>query len=329
MPYITKRGAGVLLALLSAATFSTSGSFARSLINAGWSPAAAVAARVTAAALILAVPALMALRSRPGALRRNSRLILTYGVLAVAGGQLCYFNAVQHLSVGVALLLEYLGTVLVVFWLWIRHGQAPRRLTATGSVVALSGLAFVLDLGGDARIDPIGVMWGLAAAFGLASYYVLSAKGGDQLPPILIAGAGLGLAAVTLLILGFLGVVPMAATFGSVNFAGGQVSWLIPVLGLSVVAAAIAYVAGIEAARALGPKLASFLGLTEVVFAVMFAWLLLGELPTRMQLLGGVLIVLGVVLVHIDDIRGADAPSGVPTRPASIQSDKEGESWAA
>ena len=55
---------------------------------------------------------------------------------------------------------------------------------------------------------------------------------------------------------------------------GTEVTWLVPVLGLSVVAAVIAYVAGIAGARLLGPKVASFVGLTEVLFAVVFAWLM-------------------------------------------------------
>jgi drug/metabolite transporter (DMT)-like permease len=78
----------------------------------------------------------------------------------------------------------------------------------------------------------------------------------------------------------------------------------------------IAYVAGIAAARALGASLASFVGLTEVVFAVLVAWLLLGELPTSMQLAGGALIVAGVVLVHTDDARGAE-PGGDPGAEAA------------
>jgi drug/metabolite transporter (DMT)-like permease len=97
----------------------------------------------------------------------------------------------------------------------------------------------------------------------------------------------------------------MHATFGAVDIAGHRVSWLIPVLGLSLVAAVVSYVAGIAAARTLGASLASFVGLTEVVFAVLVAWLLLGQLPTTMQFLGGALIVGGVVLVHADDARGA------------------------
>ena len=48
------------------------------------------------------------------------------------------------------------------------------------------------------------------------------------------------------------------------------------------------------------------MGLTEVVFAVLFAWLALGELPTVVQAVGGVLIVAGIALVRLDAMRSAD-----------------------
>lgn len=294
---------GLALALLSAAAFSTSGSFARSLTGAGWSPAAAVAARISLAALILAAPAIISLRGRWGSLRRNAAVISVYGLVAVAGAQLFYFNAIEHLSVGVALMLEYLGTVLVVGWMWVRHGHKPRRLTGAGSAVAIVGLVFVLNLVGGTKLDPIGVLWGLAAACGLATFFVLSSKVDHDLPPVAMASAGMMVGAAALLGLGAVGVLPMHASFGAVQFVGRRVSWIVPVLGLSLVAAAIAYVAGIAAARLLGPKLATFVGLTEVIFAVLFAWLLLGELPTGLQLVGGALIVIGIALVHIDELR--------------------------
>ena len=295
--------AGLLLALLSAATFGTSGTFARALIDAGWSPGAAVTIRITIAAVILAVPAIVMLRGKWQVLRRNLGMIAIYGLVAIAGCQVFYFNAVQHLSVGVALLLEYMGVVLVVGWLWIRSGQPPRRLTIAGSAVALIGLVFVLDLIGDTQIDFIGVLWGLGAAVGLAVFFILSAKSDSELPPLAMASGGMTIGAITLILLGLIGVLPMEATTADVDFAGRQVSWLVPVLGLSVIAAALAYVVGISAARILGSKLSSFVGLTEVLFAVFFAWLFLGQLPTVMQLVGGVLIVAGVALVRIDELR--------------------------
>ena len=317
--------AGIALALFSAAAFGTSGSFARSLLDAGWSPAAAVAARVTIAALILLLPTLWSLRGRGRVVRRNLPLILVYGVIAVAGAQLFFFNAVARIPVGLALLLEYLGTILVVGWMWLKHGQRPRRLTTFGSILALGGLVFVLNpstSGG--ALNPAGVLWALGAAVGLATFFVLSARSDDDLSPLTLAGLGLCIAAITLLLAGVLGIAPMTASFDQVDFAGRRVSWLVPVLGLSVVAAAISYLAAIAAARALGPKLASFIGLTEVVFAVFFAWLLLGEAPTPVQMAGGALIISGVVLVHLDEMGGLDREGGddgwltvEPARPLS------------
>lgn len=309
--------AGLGLAVLSAFTFSTSGSFARSLTDAGWTPGAAVAIRIGIAALALAVPAAIAMRGRWGVLRRNLGMVAVYGLVAVAGCQLFFFNAVQHVSVGVALLLEYLGTVLVVGWLWLRHGHRPRRLTLAGSVLAILGLVLVLNLLGGARIDPIGVLWGLGAAVGLATYFVLSSMSDDQLPPVAVASGGMAIGTVALLVLGAFGVMPMHATFGAVEIAGQRTSWLVPVVGLSLVAAAVAYVTGIGAARLLGAKLASFVGLTEVLFAVLVAWALLGELPLPIQLAGGALIVAGVALVRIDELRRPDEMPEVELVPAT------------
>lgn len=312
------RATGLALALVSAACFGTSGTFARSLIDAGWTPAAAAAVRIGIAALVLALPALVALRGRFHTLRANAAPLVLYGIVAVAGAQVCYFHAVRHLSVGVALLLEYLGTLLVVGWLWMRHGERPRRLTAAGSAVAVLGLALVLDVAGGGALSPIGVMWGLAAALGLAAFFVLSARLAREVPPVAIAGLGMAVGTVALVLLGALGVLPLRATFGAVTFAGRSVSWLVPVAGLSLVAAVVAYVAGVTAARLLGAKLSSFLGLTEVVFAVLFAWLLLGELPTGVQLLGGLLIVAGVVFVHVDELRPPEPPAASAPEVAAL-----------
>jgi drug/metabolite transporter (DMT)-like permease len=306
-------GTGLTLAVLSAATFGTSGTFASSLIDAGWSPAAAVITRIAVSALMLTVPALLQLRGRWALLRRAAGQVTAYGLVAVAGCQLFYFNAIQRMPVGVALLLEYLGAVLVVGWLWLRHGQRPRRLTVVGTVTAIGGLAMVLNLAGSARLDPVGVMWGLLAAVGLAIYFLLSAAADEEpLPPIVMAWAGMCVGAAVLAALGWMGALSLTATTSNVDFLSYQVSWVVPVLGLSLVAAVIAYVAGIGAARRLGAKLASFIGMAEVLFAVLFAWLLLGQLPSAVQFLGGAFILAGVTLVRVDELHTTQVPAEQP-----------------
>jgi drug/metabolite transporter (DMT)-like permease len=304
-------GAGLGLALVSAAAFGTSGTFAAALIGAGWSPGAAVLTRIAVAAVILTVPAVLRLRGQWALLRRGAGRVATYGLIAVAGAQWCYFNAVARIPVGVAILLEYLGVVLVVGWLWLRHGQRPQRLTTIGGVVAIAGLAMVLNLAGAAGINPVGVLWALGGAVGLATFFVLSAGDEEEpLPPLVMTWAGMCVGAAALAVMAGTGLMPLTASAGDVHVFGHQVSWIVPVLGLSLVAAVISYIAGIGAARRLGARLASFIGMAEVLFAILFAWLLLGQLPTPVQFLGGGFIMAGVAMVRLGELRGYRPPSG-------------------
>jgi drug/metabolite transporter (DMT)-like permease len=299
---------GLGLALFSAATFGTSGTFADSLMATGWSPGAVVTFRITIAALLLTLPGVRVLRGRWHLLRSGLPSVLTFGFVAVAGCQVCFFNAVQRLDVGVALLLEYSGILFVVVFLWVRHNQRPRKLTVIGGVAALAGLVLVLNPG-TGGIDALGVFWGLLAGTGLAVYFVLSSKSDDTLPPIALAWAAMVVGAVTLIVLDLVRVLPFEMHTSDVVLLHHSMSWVVPVIGLAFVAAAVAYAAGIAAARMLGAKVASFVGLTEVLFAVLIAWALLGQALDALQLLGGLVVLLGIALVRADDTSVEVAPS--------------------
>ncbi|MBG6215818.1 drug/metabolite transporter (DMT)-like permease [Arthrobacter sp. CAN_A6] len=320
----TRAASGLWIAVLSAATFGMSGPFAKALLEIGWSPGAAVGVRIGGAALVLLVPVLIALRGRWSTLQGNALTLIIYGMTAIALCQLFYFNAVERLSVGVALLLEYLAPVLIVGWLWIRSRRAPHRLTAAGSVVAILGLLLVLDPAGDARLDPIGVLYGLAAAVCLMVFFLMSAKIDDSLPPLVMAGGGMVIGALTILLLGLTNVMPFEFAFTDVTIAGAQFSWLVPVAVLVLISTVAAYVTGILAAQKLGSKVASFVALTEVLFAVVAAWLVLGELPGPIQLLGGLLIVAGVVCVRTDELRSRDGDGPLDGDADGLQGGQHG-----
>ncbi len=307
---------GLLLAVGSAAVFGTAGAVARPLLDAGWSPGALVTFRIGVASLVLLVPALVQLRGRWSLLRRHAGRLLAYGAFAVAGAQLFYFSAIQHLSVGVALLIEYLAPVLIVGWLWARHGRRPAPLTTLGVALSLSGLVLVLDVTGAVEIDLLGVLFALLAAGGLAVYFLLADHDDDTepLPPLVLAGGGLVVGFVVLLVAGAARVLPWRVSTADVAVAGWSLPWWVPALELGVVAGALAYALGVAAVRRLRSTVASFVALTEVVFAVLFAWWLLAELPSAVQLVGGVLIVGGVVAVRLGEQRQQ------PSRTASARS---------
>ncbi|WP_217584595.1 EamA family transporter [Microbacterium sp. GbtcB4] len=296
---------GLPLAVAAAFAFGSSGAWARGLIDAGWTPGAAVTVRVWVAALVLLVPTVLALRGRWRALGQNAGMVAAYGLLAVAATQLCYFQAVALMDVGIALLIEYTAPVAVLLWLWLRRGERPTRRSVLGAGIAFVGLVLMLDIVTGAQVDVVGVLWALGAMVGAASYFVLSARADTGIPPIALAGSGLLLGAVGLSLAALVGVLPFAWTTADVDYRFGAVPWFVPVLAIGVIATALAYVLGIVSTRMLGSRLASFVALAEVVAALLFGWLLLGQLPGPLQALGGVLVLAGVVVVKLGEPRPA------------------------
>ena len=200
-----------------------------------------------------------------------------------------------------ALLIEYTAPVAVVLWLWIRRGERPTRRSVLGAAVAFVGLVLMLDVLGGTRVSPAGILWALAAMVGAAAYFLLSARADTGLPPIALAGGGLLLGALGLTAAGLLGVLPIRWTTHDIAYRFGTVPWFVPVLAIGVLATALAYVLGISSTRMLGSRVASFVALAEVVAALLFGWLLLGQLPDLLQAFGGVLVLGGVVLVKLGE----------------------------
>ena len=292
---------GLGFALVSAVSFGLSGALARGLLDTGWSPGAVVLVRIGLAALVVAPFGVAALRGRWHLLVRNAGLVTAYGLLAVAGAQFCFFAAVQHMQVGPALMIEYTAPATVVVWLWLRKGQRPGVVTLAGAGLAALGLVLVLDLVSGTSVSLAGVLWSLGAMVGAASYFLISADDSTGLPPLTLAAGGLVVGGAALGLLGLVGLLPMQANLAATTYAGAEVSWWVPLLALALVTAALSYTTGIAAIRRLGSRVASFVALTEVVAAVVWAWLLVDELPRPVQLLGGLLILVGVVGVKMGE----------------------------
>ncbi|WP_328351786.1 EamA family transporter [Mycobacterium sp. NBC_00419] len=311
---------GLMFAVGSAFTFGMSGPFAKALMGAGWSPTAAVTARLAGGALVMAIFATIVKPDWIREARDHARIVVAYGLVPIAGAQLCYYNAVSHLSVGVALLLEYAAPILVVGWIWGTTRRRPRGLTLAGVGLAIAGIMLVLNVfSGAAHINAVGVAWGLAAAICAACYFMMSdevSADGSGLNSITLSAGGLVVGTVAVAALGLSGIMPLTFTANDAVVAGMTVPWYLPVIMLSVVATAIAYTLGISGVARLRPSFASLVGLGEVLFAVLCAWVLLGESVTVTQGVGGVVVLLGLALARQGDrsaeVTAATWPDGGP-----------------
>jgi drug/metabolite transporter (DMT)-like permease len=296
------RSAGLGLALASAFAFGGSGVAAKPLIEAGLAPLHVVWLRVAGAALVM-LP--VAWRHR-NLVRERPVLLAGFGLFAVAGVQAFYFAALSRIPVGVALLIEYLAPALVLGWVRFVQRRPVSRAAAAGVVLAVGGLACVVEVWTGLSFDAVGLLLALGAACCQVGYFVLSDQGAghgdtpDAEPPHPVGVIAYGLLAGA-------GVLTVVARPWDMDWAvlgeradmdgNGVPAWLL--LGwIVLLATVLAYVTGVVSVRLLSPQVAGVVACLEAVIATVLAWVLLGEHLAVPQLVGGGVVLIGAFIAQ-------------------------------
>ncbi|MEU0190643.1 EamA family transporter [Streptomyces afghaniensis] len=314
------KGVGLGLALLSAVAFGGSGVAAKPLIEAGLDPLHVVWLRVTGAALVM-LP--LAVRHR-ALLRRRPGLLAGFGLLAVAGVQACYFASLSRIPVGVALLIEYLAPALVLGWVRFVQRRPVTRAAAVGVVLAVGGLACVVEVWSGLRFDALGLLLALGAACCQVGYFVLSDQGsdaGDEAPdPLGVIAYGLLVGAAVLTAVTRPWSMDWTVLTGTAHMDGTPVAAVTLLAWIVLVATVVAYVTGVLSVRRLSPQVAGVVACLEAVIATVLAWILLGEHLSAPQLAGGVIVLVGAFIAQSSTpAKGSGQPvaSGGPERKLS------------
>jgi drug/metabolite transporter (DMT)-like permease len=294
------RGRGTALVLIASVCFGGSGALAKPAMLAGLSPQQVAAARIGGAALILVVWAAL---FRPGLLRvRRAEwpLLLGYGLLGVAGVQLCYFVAADRLPVGIAIVLEFASPVLIALWTrFVRGTRLPRAMWA-GIVLAMLGLGLVAQVWRGLALDAFGLLAGIGAAVCSAAYFLLGEHGVSTRPPLGMVTWGMIIGAIAVCAAAPPWRLPGAVLTAPVRFGAWHPPVWLLLAGLALFSTVLAYFLGIAALRHLPAPLASVLGLLEPLVATVSAWALLGETLAWVQALGAAVLLGGALLVQLN-----------------------------
>ncbi|MFB4425992.1 DMT family transporter [Streptomyces sp. QL37] len=306
------RSAGLGLALASAFAFGGSGVAAKPLIEAGLDPLHVVWLRVTGAALVM-LP--VAWRHR-NLVRERPVLLAGFGLFAVAGVQAFYFASISRIPVGVALLIEYLAPALVLGWVRFVQRRPVTRAAAAGVVLAVGGLACVVEVWAGLSFDAVGLLLALGAACCQVGYFVLSDQGAghgdtaDAEPPhpVGVIAYGLLVGAAVLTVVARPWGMDWAVLGGGADMDGHEVpAWLL--LGwIVLLATVLAYATGVVSVRLLSPQVAGVVACLEAVIATVLAWVLLGEHLSAPQLLGGGVVLLGALIAQSSAPRPPSGP---------------------
>jgi len=280
------RARGVAFAVISAISFSTLGLFAKLAYSQGMAPAQALAWRFSLAALVL-----WAILLKRGGYRRplrEFRTTLLLGVLGFAPQAGLYFMTVKYLDPGLASLLLYLYPAFVVAFSFIFIKRRPQLPQIVALVFSSAGCVLTLWTRGSYPL--VGYFFGIAVAITYAAYLVAGEKVMRGLDPIFIVANLLASSAVVYW------VITLAT---GVFFLPTSPAAIAGIVGIAVVGSVIPIVTLFASIRLIGSSDASLVSTIEPLFTVVLSALIFGEHLTRLQLAGGTLILIGVLLLNL------------------------------
>ncbi len=283
------RWRGVPWIVLSAAGFGAMAIFAKLAYRDGVDLPTMLFLRFTIAGVLLAAwGAAKGMRWPRG---RDLLWLVAMGGVGYVGQAYCYFAALQYASAGLVALLLYLYPALVTIFsaLLLRRQIGLGRGWAVAA--ALAGTA--LTVGGDMHSQPLGVWLGVGAAL-IYSVYILVGEG-----VIMRTGP---LPGATVVMLAAAGVFGSTAITSGLSLPATASGWL-AVLAIAVFSTLLAILGFFKGLEKLGAADASTLSTLEPLITLTLAALVLGEVVSNVQLLGGLLILAAVVYLARHGIR--------------------------
>jgi drug/metabolite transporter (DMT)-like permease len=216
------------------------------------------------------------------------------GVLGVAASNYLYYLSIQRTNVATAIILQYTAPVWVLLYTVARGLQKPtlRRIAAVG--LAVTGIALVIGIFGSGgfRLDAIGVMAALGAAFSFAFYNI----GGHSI--LARYDRWTVLMYVILSASLFWIIVNPPWKIVAAHYSGNQWLFLLVFSLLSVLAPFALYFAGLQR---LEPTRAIVVSCLEPVFSIVIAAGVLGEVMRPLQTIGIALVLVAIVVVQLPD----------------------------
>jgi drug/metabolite transporter (DMT)-like permease len=289
---------GYALVAVGATMFALGGNLARYMLDDGVS-AMRLSQLRSAGSLVLLAAALAATRPQLMRVRRSDVPQLAFlGICGLALVHATYYAAIDHLEIGVALVIQYMAPLLLLLWLRFFHGR--RLAPSLWGAVALSiaGCALVVQAYDPGALDGPGVAYAAGAAVTFAIYMVASERAGQRYE------------SVTTLLWAFL--------FASLFWAVVQPWWDFPfsetdpwlALGVIVIGTLLPFICVVTALRHLPAPRAAVAATLEPVIAAIFAWWLHDEHLAAVQLVGGALVLGAVLWVqsHRPDLEAELAP---------------------
>lgn len=291
---------GYALYLPAAFLFALNGTVSKQLLVGGVDALRLSQLRVTAAFVVLLVVVLL---TRPRSLRlTRSELprLLTYGVAGIAMTQWLYFISIDRLPVGVALLIEFTAPIMVALWVRFAWHQPVRDRLWGALALSMLGLAMVGQVWDGFALNGVGVVAGLGAAAALAVYYLTGERAVATRDPVSLTMWGFGAASLLWAVVAPWWSYPwgqVGAVHGSIGPFDSIPGWWLAAY-MVLLGTVVPFALVLFSLQYLSASQASVVGMAEPLMATAIAWIVLGEVLTPVQLVGGLVVLAGVLIAE-------------------------------
>lgn len=257
--------------------------------------------RAIAAFSILFIAALIFRRELLRITKKEIPLAIAYGIIGFALVNVGYFLGIERgLPLGLVLVIEFTAPIWIALWIkYVRKGFVARDMWLA-IALSLLGLLLLTKIWDGFKFDLLGLAGALGSAFALTGYFLIGKKFGAGRHPIGSTIIGLSVASAFWLLVLPIWNFPTEIFSLKMDIHGYFAGTLFPgwslLLWIVVMGTIVPYLFGISGLRLLSESKSSVIGMLEPVLAGAFAWIWLGQGWDAIQLVGALIVLIGIYL---------------------------------
>ena len=293
---------GYLMVAIAATLFAVNGSVSKVVLGSGLSSLQLAQIRSTGAAVGFLLFLVLFARNRFRVDRRELAFLVAFGIAGLALVQWLYFTALEHLPIGVALLIQFTAPLFVALFARYVYREHIRRRIWVALALCTAGLAVVVELWSGVSFSAIGMTAAFTGAFALTAYMLMAERERRHRDPASLSFYGFAFAALFWAIVQPLWRFPWDVFDNRVSLQGRLADHTAPVWMLVafviVIGTIVTFSLLTGALRHIPATRASIAATLEPVVATVVAWIWLGESFGVAQLIGGGIVLAGIVLAQ-------------------------------
>ncbi len=291
---------GELFLLAGALLFSFNGIVSKLVLTSSLSALNLAQVRSTGAFIILFLLIFFRSREKLRVTRKELPQLAFFGVIGIAAVQFLYFMAISRMHVSFALIIEFTAPIWIV--LWIKY--VKKRFVPTDMWIAIFlafiGLLFIAQVWKGRTLDTIGLIAAFLDAIALSIYFLLGEKLTKTRDIQSLTFFGFAFATLAWLIILPIWKFPFEVFGERINmqgiFAGYDSYGWVLIVWIIVFGTIIPYLFVITGIKTLSASTSSVIGMLEPVLVGILAWWWLREAWLPLQILGGVLVLIGIYI---------------------------------